>query len=210
MALAGNLLILLVAVLAGLLAGLIRAWIHQNRLHAPELRLIMLVPVAFILQALAFYLPGIGRSLPISLVSFALVVSQALLLGFAWANRRLEGFWLLGLGLLLNLAVIVLNGGMMPISPETVMRLAPNAPPGSWSVGARLGLNKDLVLPEARTTLAFLSDRFILPNWFSRGSAGNAVAAFSIGDVVISLGAFWVIWSFGRPVMPSQAVVSSE
>lgn len=98
----------------------------------------------------------------------------------------------------------------MPISPETVMRLAPNAPPGSWSIGARLGANKDLVLPEARTTLAFLSDRFILPNWFLRGSGGNAVAAFSIGDVIISLGAFWVLWSFGRPEKSLEMIINEE
>jgi hypothetical protein len=86
---------------------------------------------------------------------------------------------------------------MMPISPETVNRLVPNAPPGSWSIGARLGITKDIVLPEAKTMLAFLSDRFILPNWFLKGSTGNAVAAFSFGDVIIALGAFWVLWSFG-------------
>jgi hypothetical protein len=196
---AGNSLILLVSILAGLLAGLTRAWVHKSGLHIPDFRLIWLVPAAFLLQALAFYLPGFGRSIPIQLVSFLLVTSQTLLLIFSGVNLRLSGFWLLGLGLLLNLLVIVLNGGLMPISPETVMRLMPNATPGSWATGARLGVTKDLVLPEAKTIFAFLSDRFILPNWFNRESTGNAVAAFSVGDVVISLGAFGVLWSFGRP-----------
>ena len=201
-------MILLVAILAGLLAGLIRAWVHKSGLHVPDLRLVGLVAAAFLLQAFAFYIPAIGRTLPISLVSFALVASQALLLVFAWANRNLVGFWVLGLGLLLNLAVIVFNGGLMPISPETVMRLAPNAPPGAWTIGARLGANKDMVIPEASTTLAFLSDRFILPNWFLRGTGGNAVAAFSIGDVVISLGAFWVLWAFGRPEKSFEKIIN--
>lgn len=92
----------------------------------------------------------------------------------------------------------------MPISPETVMRLMPNASPGSWSIGARLGVTKDLVLPETKTIFAFLSDRFILPNWFNSAPNGNAIAAFSIGDVVISIGAFGVLWSLGDPVKETQ------
>jgi hypothetical protein len=195
--LAGDPLILLVAVLAGLMAALARTWVQKSGLHVPDLKLIGVVPAAFFLQVLAFYTPGFARSLPNWIVSCALVASQLLLLAFAWMNRRLAGFWLLGVGLLLNMAVVLLNGGLMPISPETVMRLAPNAAPGSWIIGERFGSNKDVVLPEAQTILAFLSDRFILPNWFLKGSSGNAIAAFSIGDVVISLGAFWVLWSFG-------------
>jgi hypothetical protein len=197
--LAVNTLILLVAVLAGLIAGLTRAWVHKIGLHIPDLHLVGLVPVAFLLQALAFYLPGLRSSLPIQWVSFSLVTSQALLLVFAWANRRLMGFWPLGLGLLLNLTVILINGGMMPISPETVTQLMPNAATNTWSIGTRLGVTKDLVIPEAQTTFAFLSDRFILPNWINQNPVGNAAAAFSIGDVFIASGAFWVIWSFGRP-----------
>jgi hypothetical protein len=191
-------LILLIGVLAGLLAGLIRAWFHKSKLHIPDLRLVGLVLVAFILQVVGLYLPGIGRSLPFQVVSFTLVGSQVLLLVFAGGNRRLAGFWLLGFGLLLNLTVIVLNGGLMPISPETVLRLAPKTPPGLLTIGARLGVTKDVVLSETQTSLAFLSDRFILSNPFIKGSSGNAAAAFSIGDVVIALGAFWVLWSFGR------------
>jgi hypothetical protein len=196
--LADKTLVLLIGVLAGLLAGLIRAWFHKSKLHIPDLRLVGFVLAAFILQVIGLYLPGRGRSLPVLVVSFALVGSQVLLLVFAWGNRRLAGVWLLGLGLLLNLAVIVLNGGLMPISPETVLRLAPQTPPGLLTIGARLGVTKDVVLSEAQTSLAFLSDRFILPNPFTKGSSGNAAAAFSLGDVVIAVGAFWVLWSFGR------------
>jgi len=202
--LAGNPLILLVSILAGLLAGITRARYHKSGLHLPDFRLIWLVPAAFLLQALVFYLPGFGRSIPLQLVSFLLVTSQMLLLVFSGVNLRLAGFWLLGCGLLLNLVVIVVNGGLMPISPETVMRLMPGAAPGSWSLGARLGVTKDLVLPEAKTIFAFLSDRFILPNWFNSAPTGNAVAAFSVGDVVISFGAFGILWSFGRPIKETQ------
>jgi hypothetical protein len=180
------------------MAGLIRAWFHKSSLRIPDLRLVVLVLVAFTLQIIGLYMPGTGRSLPIQLFSFALVGSEVMLLIFAWSNRRLPGFWLLGLGLLLNLTVIVMNRGLMPISPETVLRLAPKTLPGVLVTGERLGVTKDVVLPETQTSLAFLSDRFILSNPFTKGSNGNAMAAFSIGDVVIAFGAFWVLWSFGR------------
>ena len=64
------------------------------------------------------------------LAAAILVSSQVLLLVFAWFNRDQPGLWALDLGLALNLLVIVLNGGLMPISPETVARLAPEGQEG--------------------------------------------------------------------------------
>jgi hypothetical protein len=183
--------ILLLAVVAGLLAGSARAWWRGGRLAAPNLRLLWLVPLAFLPQWLAFYLPATRQSMPDGLAAIALVSSQALLLIAAWINRDQPGFWALGLGLALNLLVIILNGGLMPISPDTVARLAPEAQPGAWQVGHRLGTGKDVVLPVAITRLWWLSDRFLLPAWFPYR------AAFSLGDVLIAFGAFWLSWTIG-------------
>ncbi len=120
-----------------------------------------------------------------------LVGSQILLLVFVWFNWKKPGFWLLGAGLLLNFLVIFLNGGFMPISPETVRNLYPGLPQTSWAIGQRLGNGKDLVLLPANTHLGMLSDRFLLPGWV------NYAVAFSIGDVLIALGAFWLLWTLG-------------
>jgi hypothetical protein len=54
-------------------------------------------------------------------------------------------------------------------------------------------MTKDFVLPLADTRLWFLDDRFILPAWM------NYHVAFSIGDVLIAIGAFWLLWSLGSP-----------
>ena len=72
----------------------------------------------------------------------------------------------------------------MPISPENVSRLVPDAIPGSWQIGSRLGTGKDIVLAVDQTRLWWLSDRFLLP------LPGRDVA-FSLGDVLIAAGAFY-------------------
>jgi hypothetical protein len=183
--------ILLLAILAGLVAGLGRAGWQGRSLNLPSLRFLWLVPLAYLPQHLAFQLPWIRPEVTHDLAAAALVVSQLGLLAFTWLNRRHPGFWLLGLGLALNLLVISLNGGLMPISPETVLRLAPQAPPGSWLIGERLGSTKDIVLPMSEMQLWWLSDRFLLLGWYSYH------VAFSFGDILIASGAFWFFCSLG-------------
>jgi hypothetical protein len=192
-------MLLIVAVIAGLLVGLIRAWISHQRFDVPQIRHSWLVIAAFLPQWLVFYLPATRRSIPDHWASIALVGSQVLLVLFVGLNsiqqhirNRLE-FGLLGLGLILNLTVILLNGGLMPINPENVSRLVPDAPAGSWEIGARLGTGKDIVLPLNQTRLWWLSDYFYLE------LPGRDVA-FSLGDVSIALGAFLILcaWDYSR------------
>ncbi len=185
-------MILLLAVVAGLAAGLARAWSRQELYQAPGLRLVWLVVLAVLPQVLAFHLFSTAKLLPDQIASIILVSSQILLMAFVWVNRTQPGFWALGLGLGLNLLVILLNGGWMPISPETVQKLVPHAPPEAWTIGDRLGSGKDLILPVAGTRLAWLSDRFLLPAW------SPWRVAYSVGDVWIAFGTFWLLWVGGK------------
>jgi hypothetical protein len=184
-------MILAWAVIAGLAAGLIRAWVGKRPYRTENLKGPGLVLIAFLPQLAAFYLLKGGSKLPDAWAPYILVGTQVVLLGFAWLNRKVAGFWLLGPGLLLNFLVIVLNGGLMPISPEMVRKIYPGAPETSWQVHERLGSGKDIVLPVSETRLWFLSDRFVFPDWM------HYQVAFSVGDVLIALGAFWLLWALG-------------
>ena len=185
-------LLLMLGIVFGLFAGLARLYYKGLRLEVPDLQGVWLVSIAFLPQGLVFYLPATRRMVENELIAIALVSSQLMLLFFVWFNRKLPGFWVLGLGLLLNFMVISLNGGMMPISPETVERLVPHAPPDAWQVGERLGVSKDIILPVEQTWLWQLSDRFLLPDW------SPYRVAFSLGDVFIAGGAFWLLWALGQ------------
>jgi hypothetical protein len=181
-------MILTLAVMAGLLAALLRAGYSRQPLQPPTLKSVWLVVVAFLAQWLAFHWVTTARLLPTPLAAALLVLSQAILLVFAWRNRGQPGLALLGAGVALNLAVIIANGGLMPIFPEVATQFAPNAA-GTWTIGERLWTSKDIVLPASATHLPWLADRFLLPDWMPLR------AAFSLGDIVIALGAFRLLWS---------------
>jgi hypothetical protein len=153
---------------------------------------VWLVPVAYLPQLIAFQFPATRGLLSKELAVIALVSSQALLLIFALVNLHRPGFWLLGLGLALNLVVIVLNGGLMPISPETLSQMIPEVEPGHWQVGERFGTGKDIILSAKNMQLQWLADRILLPGWFPYR------AAYSIGDMLIAAGILGFLWSAGR------------
>jgi len=90
------------------------------------------------------------------------------------------------LGLALNLVVMLANGGWMPISPEVAGRLISGNADQLVGLGNRFG-QKDILLLPQDTHLSLLSDRFILPAWLPYHTA------FSLGDMLIGLGVFWLL-----------------
>jgi len=190
--------ILLLAVIAGLVTGWARARVRNRHLNYPDIREGWLVLLAVIPQLLVFRIPAVAKRLPLSLVIGILVVSQAVLVWFAWRNRHQQGFTFLCAGLFLNLLVMSLNGGLMPIRPEAVVKIFPALSPDVWQVGARLGYGKDIVLTLEQTRLWWLSDYFVLADnpWFRM--------AFSVGDIFIAVGAFLYLWSLGGPNLQSE------
>lgn len=146
-------MVLVIAVFIGLIAGLVRAWVGKREYRFYELNAPFLVLVAFLPQIITFFLPSIKNGVPDKYAPIVLVSTQAILFLFAVLNIKKISFWPISLGFLANFVVIVLNGGLMPISPETIRRLVPNAP-AEWLVtGQRLGTGKDIVLNTKDTIL---------------------------------------------------------
>jgi hypothetical protein len=148
--------------------------------------------IAVIPQMFSFHLPGLTGVTSDKMAIGILICTQVSLLFFVWVNRTLPGFGALGIGLLLNLAVIAANGGLMPISPEIVHKLSPNVVIEASDFGNRLGTSKDILLTIENTRLLLLSDILVLPEWIPYR------VAFSIGDIFIAFGAFWLLWVHGN------------
>jgi len=186
-------MVLLIAVALGLASGLIRTRISGRTYQAVDIKFIGVVFLAYLPQFFVFYLPATRSRLPNEWIPWILISSQLLLLVFVWFNRKLPGFWLLGLGLLANFIVIALNGGMMPLLPEVANQLVQPGSEGMLQLGQRVGYGKDILLAKENTVLWFLGDVFLLPSFF------NYPLAFSLGDILISTGAFWLLWQLGGP-----------
>ena len=184
-------MILAVAVIAGIVAGAARASVYHHPFAVPRLSAEWLVLVAVAPQLVVFFLPVFRRTFGTEVASITLVGSLLLLMVFVFFNRTNPPLLVLGVGLLLNFLVIVANGGLMPLSPETVARLDVAAPVEEWSYGERIGGTKNVLLTDEDTRLAMLSDRFVLPAWFP------LPVAYSLGDVFIAAGAFWFFWRAG-------------
>lgn len=185
-------MILLLAIVAGIVIGL--GWARAcGRLYQPPgLRHLWLALMAFLPQFMTVYLPFTRERIPDWMAAASLLTTQLLLLGFAWLNRRLPGMAILILGSILNLAVMAANGGFMPISPQTASRLVPQAVLAGIPTGSRFG-TKDVLLHPEDTRFEWLGDRFLPPTW------SPYQVAFSLGDVLIAIGLFWLLAYQGKP-----------
>jgi hypothetical protein len=161
--------------------------LRGRRYEPANLRHIWLLAASMLPQGLVFYYPSTRNFSPDWLAAFCLVGSLIGLIAFVWCNRQQSGMWILGVGLLMNLLVIILNGGFMPISPETAAHLELDCSGKPCEPGNRLGWSKDYVLTKSDTRLWWLSDCLLLPAW------SPLQVAFSVGDIFIAMGAFWLL-----------------
>lgn len=181
-------MILLAALVLGLAVGLGMARLRGQPYQLPDLRHLWLVFLAFLPQFAILYIPALREQVPDLWAGIFLTASQAFLLGFAWLNRKHPGMLVLLVGAAFNFLVMTANGGFMPISPQTANRLVPQEILADIPTGSRFGV-KDILLEPETTRFEILADRFLPPDW----SAYQV--AFSLGDVFLAVGIFWLLAS---------------
>ena len=158
-------LTLALGVLVGLIVGLARspAGVHTYRPHVEQIGLLALGAG---LNALSVMLDGTA-----SLV--ALVLSLAVLVAVAVANRHITGVAVVGVGLLLNLVAVAANGGM-PVRPSALLAA------GTYSEGETITVEDPRHLETTDDPLPVLGDVLPVP-------LTNEVVSF--GDLIIVIGA---------------------
>lgn len=178
-------MLLIYFVAAGVLVGLLGRG-RLERLVGVSFRWAPLAVGGLLFQVLLFSAPvatAVGAwGAPLYVVS-TLVVLVALL-----RNQRLPGFKVIAVGATLNLVAILTNGGLMPASPEAL-----DAIRGVVAAGATF---TNSVVAGAEAPFVLLGDIFVLPRPIPFANV------FSIGDVIIGLGAvlFIVRVMRGAPV----------
>lgn len=184
-------MVLVAAVIIGSLLGIGRAWLNKREYRVYDLKAPALVLLAFLPQFFIFYLPATRSRIPETTASILFVSSLTILIAFSLLNIRKTSFWPVTAGFLLNVAVILANGGWMPISPQTAQKIMPAGSVDALQIGQRIGFSKDILLPREETRLWFLSDRLTFPQWVNYG------VAFSVGDLLLFIGIIWLLWSLG-------------
>jgi len=152
------------ALLAGFVLGLASGGSWRN-LARLDLKFWPALLVGVIARTAAPFLGEIALSA--SVAGLALVAFVALL------NRGMPGAWLVGLGSLLNASVTLINGGM-PVDPGALAVSGKGAPSDGLHV----------ILGPA-TWLPFLADVLLIP-------VLNNI--YSVGDVVLAIGGFWMVF----------------
>jgi hypothetical protein len=164
------------------------------RLPHVQLRLAPLVLIALAVQLVAIYAPLGSDDLPRRIL---IVSSYLAVLVFIAANLRRPSIAVLALGVLLNFLPIIANGGLMPITPETLQKsgdVPEDAEIGEWVSGT-----KDVLLERDDVHVYFLSDRLT--------SDLSPFRAFSIGDVFLVGGALILLADLLLPRRQPRPVI---
>jgi hypothetical protein len=136
----------------------------------------VLIWAALVLQVVA-----IEVGMPDALAATLHILTYAVALGFLWLNRGAAGVWIVAAGAFSNGLTIALNGGVLPARAGAV---------------AAAGIDVDLAFANSAVlehpVLPWLGDVFAWPAPLPLANV------FSVGDVLIVVGAFVAAWTGSR------------
>ena len=131
-----------------------------------------------------------------SMICSVIKISEfVILIALALANLRMAGVKLMLVGFIANLAAIVANGGIMPVSPSG-MALTAGTHLAEYMV--KYPFVKDMLIGP-NTRLVFLCDIYTAVWPYALISS-----IYSIGDFITSIGGFIAIIAIMRTPLPSE------
>lgn len=148
-----------------------------------EVRGLLLAVLAVVVQYGGQYVTNAGWFDVRPYAPYIYLATLLFLFVVIWLNRKNPAIVLMGAGILLNYLVIAANGGKMPVSAEGLVRAGMEEYIDVLQDGEIL---THQLIGEG-TRLAFLADIFALPK------AYPFPRIFSIGDVVLGIGASWFL-----------------
>lgn len=173
-----------------LVVAILLGWATKGslaQLTETDIKLWYFFIIGFLLQisSILFYPIFVDSSLVNDLYYITIFLSYTLILLAAWKNRHLSGIVIYGIGALLNSIVILSNGGRMPVSAEGLQQVGKGDQIASFEIGRM----KHQLLTED-THFTYLADviPINIPFVFNPD-------VISIGDIFITLGIAWFIYS---------------
>jgi hypothetical protein len=148
-----------------------------GKLAELPLRASWLFFVAITLQVVAFPFAFLPWRTDGGIASLLWLTSYGFLIVAAFLNRRITGVPIVALGMGMNVAAIVANGGTMPVSHSAMHEAGRTAVTQANSTA----------MTDPR--LGWLVDRWAAPEWVPLANV------FSVGDVVVAVGAVVVVLS---------------
>jgi len=155
------------SVIISIIIGYIRGG-KLRRFEDITIKLWYFISVAFLIQTIAMILPRIN------VINFYVLhmLSYVIIMYVCFINRKIVAITIMGLGTLLNMIVIGLNSGAMPVKvPDYIIDPI---------------FDRGHSLMTEATNVSILGDIFLLDFPFIGG-------VFSIGDVFLVVGAFMLI-----------------
>jgi hypothetical protein len=146
-----------------------------GNLASLELRAPWLFLAVICLQLVAFPLPFFPWETGQTAASALWLASYGLLIVAVVLNVRITGVPIVALGMLLNLVAILANRATMPVLP------------GAMRDAGRTDVVVNNSTAAGDPTLPWLVDRWAAPSWIPFANV------FSVGDVVIAVGAFVLV-----------------
>ena len=153
------------------------------------------VPLGLMIASLAVnYSHAVPFSSP--LFSIVRVAELATVAVFTIANWSIPGAKLVLAGLVVNLVVVIANGGMMPVDYDCLVAITGRERLKDWI--AVFPFVNDMLI-RSGTRLAFLCD--VIP---ARWPFVLVPSVYSIGDVITSIGGFIAIIAIMRTPLPAE------